>query len=221
MGKISTIWLNKALLLAFTCVALCPVTVSSASAQTFMKGRKEDLPDASGFYMSRRQYQIIDDGPVVRNSQGQVVPANQAGFTSNVGAGRAPLQRAGFMPYSSGLPQYNQQNLPKVNNGVPDQPAPVFGSGGPSALSARANSYKGSKKSSKGGGSGSGGSQAGKPKPNTVSAYNTYKGYSPANPTSNAEKLSTSGGSGTGVSASTSTSTSVKGSVWHWNKKGQ
>jgi hypothetical protein len=116
MGKISTIWLNKALLLAFTCVALCPVTVSSASAQTFMKGRKEDLPDASGFYMSRRQYQIIDDGPVVRNSQGQVVPANQAGFTSNVGAGRAPLQRAGFMPYSSG--HLKQQNLPKVNNGA-------------------------------------------------------------------------------------------------------
>jgi len=216
MGKTSTIWLHKALLLAFTCAALLPLSASDASAQSFMKGRKEDLPDASGFYMSRRQYQIIDDGPIVRNSAGQIVPANQAGFTSNVGAGRAPLQRAGFMPYSSGLPQYNQQNLPKVNNGVPDQPAPVFGSGGPSALSARANSYKGSKKSA------SKSSKSGKPTTNTVSAYNTYKGYSPAAPQSAAEKLSTSGGNaGAGVAASTSTSTSVKGSVWHWNKKGQ
>lgn len=200
--------------------ALFTLATESAEAQ-FTKGRREDLPDASGFYMSRRQYQIIDDGPVVRNSAGQVVPAGQAGFSSNVGGG-APLQRAGFQSYSSNLPQYNPSLLPKVNNGVPLQPAAT--PGGPNSLTAKALNM-GKKKStkSKGGGSGksSGSKPAGKPSAsNQVSAYNTYKGYSPA-ASANLPLEQSNVGIAEGGSAGSgmNSSTNVRGSVLHWSKR--
>ncbi|MBX9942256.1 MAG: hypothetical protein K2Y32_23545 [Candidatus Obscuribacterales bacterium] len=210
-----------ALRLILALSALFTMATESAEAQ-FTKGRREDLPDASGFYMSRRQYQIIDDGPVVRNSAGQVVPANQAGFGSNIGGSGAPLQRAGFQSYSSNLPQYNPSLLPKVNNGVPLQPAAT--PGGPNSLTAKALNM-GKKKStkSKGGGSSksSGSKPAGKPSAsNQVSAYNTYKGYSPA-ASANLPLEQSNVGIAEGGSAGSgmNSSTNVRGSVLHWSKR--
>lgn len=206
---------------ALSILALWGLGASAAQAQGFIKGNKGDLPDASGFYMSRRQYQIIDDGPVVRNSAGQIVPSSQVGFGSNIGGRQAPLKRAGFQSYSSGMPQYSPQNLPRVNNGVPTQPA--VAPGGPDSLTAKAMKMgKSGKGKSTKTASSKGGSVAGKPgakQPvNSVSAYNTYKGYSPVAAGNTPVEQAPAGAAGSAGSGMNS-STNVRGSILHWSRK--
>lgn len=195
-----------AFLLALTCTGAAHAQYSQSSQGGFINLKKAGLQDASGFYMSRRQYQIIDDAPIVRGSNGQVIPANQAGFGSNIGGRQAPLQRAGFQSYSSNMPQYSN-GLPPVNNGVPQQPAAA--PGGPGSLTAKARAMgKNAKSKTKTASAPS----TGKPPANTVSAYNTYKGYSPAAAVP-AEQPAAAMGSGS------SANTSVRASVLHWNRK--
>lgn len=203
--------LKKAALLAASALSLITLTTfmaAPAQAQGFINMKKETLQDASSFYMSRRQVQIIDNSPIVNYSGGggpgaQGAPA--AGFGGNMG--RAPLQRAGFQSYSTGMPQYAPQNLPHVNNGVPPKQEPRPNPG-PRSMSAKAGGLSNSKG---GAGASAGGSGPGKHSaPNTVSAYNTYKGYSPA---------TTPQPQGAGSGGGLNSSTAVQGSILHWSKR--
>src|SRR5580704_13104005 len=104
----------KAALLSF----LGAVVGQAAFAQGFIN-KKQDLPDAAHFYMSRMQVQYVDDGPIV---------THQSNPGSDQGGGGIPgvppgLPKAGFQQYSNAVPQL-QTSLPKVNNGVPTKLPP-------------------------------------------------------------------------------------------------
>lgn len=202
---------GAALLLTLGSTGAAHAQYSQSSQGGFINLKKAGLQDASGFYMSRRQYQIIDDAPIVRGSNGQIVPASQAaGFGSNIGGRQAPLQRAGFQSYSSNMPQYSN-GLPPVNNGVPQQPA--IAPGAPGSLTARAKSMgKNSKSKTKTASA----PATSKPPANTVSAYNTYKGYNPAAAAPAEQPATAMGGAG---GSGTTANTSVRASVLHWNRK--
>lgn len=183
-------------------IALAIACSNPAQAQGGFGG-KRDLQDASQFYMSRRQVQVIDDSPIIKTGNGQLAPAGANGIN-----GGAPLQRAGFSSYTSSMPTITAP-LPKVNNGVP-KPDPI---GGGSA--GGSNTYKNAKAKA-----GALSNSKGKPKaaaktpaaPSGVQSYGEYRGYS----TQGAGEYALSNG---GAAASSSTSTNVRGSVLHWSRK--
>lgn len=166
---------------------------------------RDGLSDGSSFYMSRRQYQVIDDSPIVKYGNGAAPGSAPSG---GFGGAAAPLPRAGFQSYSSSLNQNYQAPLPKVHNGVP--PKPVFApeSGGPSSMTAKAGGLSKSKKKK----------QVTAPKapavPDGIHAYDSYKGYNPAASVPYGTTAITGGSS-----ASSSTQTNVKGSVLHWSRR--
>lgn len=177
---------------------LLSLTVCDASAQ--FGGKKKDLPDASSFYMSRRQYQIVDDSPIVRMGNGQPAPGS-AGAGGPVNANGAPLTRAGFTSYTSDVPTISKP-LPKVHNGVPVQPpaTPPPTSSGKKSLKAKAGSL-GKDKSN---------TAAPKPSaPTSARSYDSYKGYNP----------SEGGDYGYSSASSSRSATNVRGSVLHWSRK--
>src|ERR1700734_2425611 len=95
---------------------------SSAFAQGFIK-KDQDLPNASGFYMARQQWQIIQEAPIIN---GQVNPAAQQGNRNAIpGVPPRGLPRAGFQNWSQEVaPPGLSSSLPKVNNGVPPKLPP-------------------------------------------------------------------------------------------------
>lgn len=192
-------------------VTLTTLMAGPAGAQGFINMKKDSLQDASSFYMSRRQVQIIDNSPIVNYQSGgggQGAPqGGGAGFGGNMAP--APLQRAGFQSYSTGMPQYAPQNLPHVNNGVPQRQEPRPNSG-PRSLQARAGGLSNSRGGQGAGYSGKGPGGKGQ-QPNTVSAYNTYRGYSPAN----TPQPQPGAAAGSGLN----TQTNVRASILHWSKR--
>lgn len=194
--------LLAALAASFTCQAAFAQGGFSSTSQS---GRHKDLGDGASFYMARRQYQVVDDSPIVKYSGGPGGAAAAAGGNSNLPGGQAPLQRAGFTSYSTSLPTITAP-LPKVNNGVPVQPAPAAL---PKSSSAKAGSLgKGKKVSAKP-------APAPRPaEPDGIHAYNSYKGY---NPSAALPYGTTVPGGAAG--SSMSRSGNVKGSVLHWSRR--
>jgi len=196
--------------MAFLAVLALSFTWQSALAQggfssTSQSNRNKDLGDGASFYMARRQYQVVDDSPIVKYSGGPGGATAGANGASNLPGGQAPLQRAGFTSYSTSLPTITAP-LPKVNNGVPTQPAPAVL---PKSSSAKA------------GGLGKGKKVSAKPAPapapaapDGIHAYNSYKGYNP----SAALPYGTTVPSGA-AGSSMSRSGNVKGSVLHWSRR--
>jgi hypothetical protein len=158
-----------------------------AFAQGFIN-KKQDLPDASRFYMSRMQVQYVDDGPVVTH---QTNPGGQQGGGGIPGVPPQGLPRAGFQSYTPEMPQL-QTSLPKVNNGVPTKlpPPKPKAPGAATGLKAHTGKLPAGKPTTK-------------PAQPAMEAYTPYKGYNPAN----------FGGS---ASSAASSQSNVKGSVLHW-----
>ena len=178
------------LLKAALWLAVYGCACAAASAQGFMK-KDSQLPDASHYYMSRMQVQLIDDSPIVNH---QVNPPGAAGGASPGSASYVPrgLPRAGFNSYTSDIPSLST-SLPKTNNGVPPKLPPSKAlPAGNKGQSGRLGSAKAAKPAVRSG-------------PPTVEAYAPYKGYNP-----NAMDGSVQGGTNSNSQAN------VKGSVLHW-----
>lgn len=190
---------HKAALLAVMAAIVASPAYAQGGGFTSTSQARKGLGDGSTFYMARRQYQFIDDAPIVKYGNGPAQSGAAAGFGSQQG-GNAPLQRAGFTSYSSSLPQSSAPALPKVNNGVP---VPVAPPKPPKSTSAKAGSLSKTK------------AVAAKPAPapdNGIHAYNSYKGYNP----SASLPYVPAGGE---AQSSQSTKSNVKGSVLHWSRR--
>jgi len=154
--------------------------------------------------MARRQYQVVDDSPIVKHSNGQAAAAGASGMGA-MPSGQAPLQRAGFMQYSTSMPTITAP-LPKVNNGVPTPQTPLPGAKGKSASAKAGSLGKGKKVSTKP-------SVPAVVEPDGgIHAYNSYKGY---NPSASLPYSAVGGAAGSGMSSSGN----VKGSVLHWSRR--
>ncbi len=159
--------------------------IPSAHAQ------RSDNPNLRNFYMSRQQWTITDDAPIINDQRTQ--PGASQGGQGALPAGPAPLPKAGWQPYSSNIPSVRTA-LPEVNTGVPKN-LPTAPS--PRGVKANAGTLKPK-----------GPAAQSKPAtPTTVQSYSTYRGYG--------SNLSPATGSGTGQ-GSMQSSTSVQGSVLHW-----
>lgn len=188
---------------ALLAVSLCPLAASAQGFRSTSQSSRDGLSDGSSFYMSRRQYQVVDDSPIVKYSGGGQ-PAPSGGF----GGAGAPLPRAGFQSYSSSINQnyVPPQNLPKVNNGVPPKPPtppPVAAPKGPKSNKAKAGKLSSGKPAT-----------AQVPTAQGTHAYDSYKGYNPA-----ASLPYGTAPAGSEAGAGQSSATNVKGSVLHWSRR--
>src|SRR3990167_2664998 len=93
------------------------VLCALAAAGPTAFAQRSDNPNLRNFYMSRQQWTITDDAPIVNDQRTQPGPANQGGQGA-LQAGPTPLPRAGWQPYSSSIPSVRTA-LPEVNTGVP------------------------------------------------------------------------------------------------------
>lgn len=133
-------------------------------------GRGAD-PNFKHFYMARQQVQVIDESPIITNTQGGGGAAGGQGAP----AAAQPLPRASFQTYFQGSPGA-PSNLPKVYNGVPPKLPPA-----PNAMSGQAGKLKPKKAAAKSSYPG-------------LKAYKPYSGYGGATPKSSGDA---SGGSST------------------------
>lgn len=184
--------LRRSLLLsALTLCVSAGTAVPGANAQGFIN-KKQDLPDASHFYMSRMQVQVVDDSPVITRQAGNPGGQQQQGGMPP----QVALPRAGFQSYTNDIPGLST-NLPKVNNGVPPKMPPK------QQLPNGARGHSGKLPGNK--------AAVARPKPAAgpaqVQAYAPYKGFNPNNFNGNSSGASASSGQ---------TQTNVRGNVLHW-----
>lgn len=146
---------------AIFAIAVCSFTAQGASAQGF-RSQDKALPDASRFYMSRLQVQMIDEAPMVTRQANPGGAPGQQQMRPGIPPGGLP--RAGFQSYTPEMPGLST-SLPKTNNGVPPKLPPQRAN--PSGMRGNAGKLA-----------------ANKPKPAptapAVQAYAPYKGYDAA-----------------------------------------
>lgn len=150
-------------------VSIVIASLGIAAPVLAQDGRGAD-PNFKHFYMARQQVQVIDESPIITNTQGG---GGAAG--ANAPAAAQPLPRASFQTYYQGSPG-TPSNLPKVYNGVPPKLPPS-----PNAMTGQAGNLKPKKAAAKSSYPG-------------LKAYKPYSGYGGATPKSSGDA---SGGSST------------------------
>jgi hypothetical protein len=169
--------------LTLASIALVTTTfaaVPDASAQGFLRTRKEELPKVQ-YFMARQQWQMVDDSPAI-NDQRTGFQSQQSGNAPGA-LGNRPraLPKAGFQGYAP-MPTMQDGGLPQVNNGVPrDLPNISNRKGGMQAKAGKLTSDKKGKKGKSGTGGGGSTSTATAKKPTNTApkSYSPYRGYDP------------------------------------------